>query len=102
MAAVVDHDVDVRVAAAQLRMEGAVGLVANHDIDRVFDDGLAARIVVHSNDAGARPEILPPHLQRPAVRDADFDNHRPASAKLREMAVVDLEIVPPFVYEATA
>jgi hypothetical protein len=95
--AVVDHDVDVRKARAHLAQETAVGLVADHHVDRIGLELATARIEVDADDARAAAEVMAPHFELAAVVDADLDHHRRAAAEGGEMAVIDLEVVVPLV-----
>src|SRR4030095_12554983 len=54
---------------------------------------------VDAEIARARAEVVAPHLQRPALRHAELDDHRGLAAKAREVPVIDVEVVLPLVDE---
>src|SRR5205809_1748037 len=102
MSAVVDQDVDVRDALAHLGKKTAVGLVADENGGRFILELFASGIDVDADNVCPGAEIVLPHLQRPAMEDADFDHDGRAAAKGLEVTMVDLEVVVPFVDQASA
>src|SRR5437773_849894 len=102
MSAVVDQDVDVRDALANLGKRTAVRLVADENGCRFIIELFASGIDVDADDVRPGAETVLPHLQRPAMEDADFDHDGRAAAKGLEVTMVDLEVVVPFVDQASA
>src|SRR3954467_9416236 len=47
------------------------------------------------------PKIIAPHLAGSAELHADFQDHRIAAANGREKAIIDLEVMFPFVHDPT-
>ena len=82
---------------ASERRKVAVALIADQDVHALLLETPAFGVDVDTVEAHARAEILLPHLQRAALRDAEFEHHRRAPAERREVAVVDLEVVHPLV-----
>src|SRR5262249_17152870 len=99
--AVIDDDVYAAVEKRQRRAEHrGVGLVARHHRRIGVDTSGAGRIDVDPDDLCVRTKIFPPNLRRAAAAHAELkDPERPGAlrAETLEMAVIDLQIVMPFV-----
>jgi hypothetical protein len=67
------------------------------DLDLALSHLGAPRVDVDSDDPCSRAQVVLPHLQRAALPDAELDQRHLPAAKRREMPVVDVEVVNPFV-----
>jgi hypothetical protein len=97
MPTVIDQHVDTSAMRAQLTEEAAIGLAADQDFAAGFQNIGAFGIDIDPDDARLRAQVLTPQLQRAAVKHADFDQGDGLSAKALQMAMVDVEVMQPFV-----
>ena len=101
MAAVVDDDVERPVSLGDVRQERGVLLVT--DLDDVASRAGTRRFVdVDTYDLRRGTEVVAEHRQASAAVDADLEDPSRGSAIRCEMAVVDREVVDPFVHRASA
>src|SRR5512134_3946245 len=97
VAAVVDQHVDRRQGARQRPEEDPVLLVADEDGDARPLELLAGGVDVDAEIPHLAAEVVAPQVDRAALRHAELDQADRLAAETREMAVVDLEVVMPFV-----
>ena len=97
MATIVDEDVYAWNLLSQRTQETPVCLIPNKYLDPVFFQSLAVRIDVDPKHSALRPKIMLPHLQRSALRHAEFDDMNIGAPKPREVPLIDFEIVLPLV-----
>ncbi len=100
VATVVDHDVERSVLLDQRGQERWVRLVTDSDIDAGLGQGCRSGIDVDPHDHRATTQVVPPHLQGTTVRDADLEHDGCRAPKASEVALVNVEIVIPFVDQA--
>lgn len=100
--AVVDDDVDDTEFRTKLLQKPSIGLITDPDIETQLAQLGCPGIDVNPNDAGAAAEVFLPHLHRPAVVNAKFDHHNGTVSELRQVSVVNIEIVRPLVYQLIA
>jgi hypothetical protein len=101
MAAVVDQDIDPRNSFRQGFQESSVFLIAYEYLDLLLFDLLAMRIDVYPEYFAPGPEIVFPHLQRASLRNTEFNNVRVGAAKTREVPLINVEVMLPFVDQST-
>jgi hypothetical protein len=95
MAAVIDHDIEFRNIFFESLPERSIGLVANKDLRLRVLVTLADSFLVYAINMDAWPKVVFPHLQAAAGIDADFEHVNVFAHELREVPVVDLEIMSP-------
>jgi hypothetical protein len=94
---VVKDDVYLWVFRQNLFDNGRIILTANKDFDRILLMLLAFGIDVKANNACPASEVLSPHLERAAPKNADLKHDWRCIAESREMFFIDIEIMKPFV-----
>src|SRR5688572_7536015 len=96
MAAVVDGDIDTWQRGQRRSPECRVTLVADQHAHPVGGVSLDARLDVDAGDLAFRSEVLAPQVKTTAAINADFEQVCAAADKLCAVALVKVEVVPPF------
>ena len=96
MTTVVDDDVESGDVPADLRPEASIGLIAYEDANAFAFIRFAGGLDVYTIDIRPRAEVVLPHAETAAAKNADFQDVRLAVTKLGEMTVINFEIVTPF------
>jgi len=97
MAPVVDRDIDLRVIGRHRVYNRRIILTTDEDLNTIGFVLLACGIDIDPDDLAAQPKIRLPHLKRPAAHNPDFKNDGLPSAKTFEMALINIEVMRPFV-----
>ncbi len=98
VATVVNDDVDMRAVAHERCPERGIALVADENLNALVGKSRAAGIDINAADLGAGSEVVPPHAKASAPGYSYLDQADILTAKSTQVAVVDVEIVPPLVY----
>ncbi|MFN8856304.1 MAG: hypothetical protein ACK50P_12115 [Planctomycetaceae bacterium] len=86
---------------AEVAQKTPIGPVGHRKRESLRGAFAAVRIDVHDLDGGRGTEIVPPHPQRPSLRDANFHHvHMPATKPL-VVPMVDVKVVMPLAKRVT-
>src|ERR1700712_4348735 len=95
VASIVDDDIEPTHLAAHRGEKCRLGLRADPHLGEAPTEPGAGRIDVDPEYDGVVPQIVSPHLQRPAARYADLQKAHLGASEPAEMTVVDIQITAP-------
>ena len=96
MAAIIEDNVNPGIFRQNGFDHLRVVLAADEDLNRILPMGPAFRIDVEADDLRASPQIAFPHLERTTAKHPDLEHYRLCIAETREMPLVDVKVMNPF------
>jgi len=98
---VIDDNVNAWDLILQSAQKALVTLIANQNRGLIVLELPAIRMHVHAKESRFVAKVLLPHLKGPTMIDADFKQMHICAPITGKEAIINVEIVRPFVYEVS-